>query len=299
MSAPTPYKRELRPAHYIMKIESFSTVSKLHKYESRVFEAGGYKWSLSLYPNGDKHTKGSGYISLYLSIEETSNFPPDWKVHVNYKLFVHDKIRDDYLTIQDADGTVRTFNDKKTQWGFSQFLSLETFQKDSNGYLLHGFCAFGAEVFVLNSTGKEESLTIIKDPPNQRFTWKMKNFSKLDKDPRSYAFSFGQSKWKLSVYTKGNVPTERKSLSMKLQVQDLPPKRKVYAEFYLRVRNQFNGNHKEEKASHWLSASSPKVYDDFMPMEDLQKRDNVFVKNDVLIVEVQFLVISAVKALGL
>lgn len=49
-------------------------------------------------------------------------------------------------------------------------------------------------------------------------------------------------------------------------------------------------------ASHWLSASSPKVYDDFMPMEDLQKRDNVFVKNDVLIVEVQFLVISAVKA---
>lgn len=95
----------------------------------------------------------------------------------------------------DADGTVRTFNDKKTQWGFSQFLSLETFQKDSNGYLLHGFCAFGAEVFVLNSTGKEESLTIIKGKPNQTFTWKMKNFSKLDKDPRSYAFSFGQSKW--------------------------------------------------------------------------------------------------------
>ncbi|KAI6702758.1 hypothetical protein NL676_011894 [Syzygium grande] len=284
MSAPAPYKRELRPAHYIMKIESFSTVSKLHKYGSRVFEAGGYKWSLSLYPNGDKHTKRSGYISLYLSIEETSNFPPDWKVHVNYKLFVHDKIRDDYLTIQDADGTVRTFNDKKTQWGFSQFLSLETFQKDSNGYLLHGFCAFGAEVFVLNSTGKEE------------FTWKMTNFSKLDNDPRSYAFSFGQSKWKLSVYAKGNVPTEGKSLSMKLQVQDLPPKRKVYAEFYLRVRNQFNRNHEEEKASHWLSASSPKVYDDFMPMEDLQKRDNVFVKNDVLIVEVQFLVISAVKA---
>lgn len=53
---------------------------------------------LSLYPNG-KGASQNNYISLYLSIEETATFPAGWEVFANFKLFVYDQVRDNYLTI--------------------------------------------------------------------------------------------------------------------------------------------------------------------------------------------------------
>ncbi|CAL5381004.1 unnamed protein product [Camellia sinensis] len=98
--------REIPPAHFIFKVESFSQLSQLlsdaevQNYESDIFEASGYKWKLSFYPNGDKKRKGEGHISLYLVIAETSNLPLGWEVSVNFKLFVYDQIQDKYMTIQ-------------------------------------------------------------------------------------------------------------------------------------------------------------------------------------------------------
>uniref|UniRef100_A0A6N2MEJ5 MATH domain-containing protein n=1 Tax=Salix viminalis TaxID=40686 RepID=A0A6N2MEJ5_SALVM len=62
-------ERHVAPAHYSMKIDSFSLLSEMvdNSYESREFEASGYKWKLVLYPNGDKSRNGDGYISLYLT----------------------------------------------------------------------------------------------------------------------------------------------------------------------------------------------------------------------------------------
>ncbi|XP_030471311.1 uncharacterized protein LOC115689426 [Syzygium oleosum] len=277
------YKRHLPPAHYSLKIQSFSllSTSNADKYESGVFEAGGYNWRLSLYPNGDKDNNGLGYISLYLSIEETNKLPHGWEVDVNYKLFVYDKIRDTYLTIQDGDGAVRSFHDLKTQWGFSQFLSLETFKEASNGYLVGDSCIFGAEVFVIKSTGKWESLTMIKDPPNKTFTWKMQSFSKLDQSIYySDAFTVGESRCYLVIKT-------------------FLPREKVYRECNLRVLDQLNDTHKERKNCHWVTGSENSWgFPDFMSLEDLHKPSKGFIYNDVLIVEVQFLVVSAVKVVG-
>ena len=55
---------------------------------------------LSLYPNGNKKNNGIGFISLYLQIEETENFPRTWEVNVNFRFFVLDQLRDKYLTIE-------------------------------------------------------------------------------------------------------------------------------------------------------------------------------------------------------
>ncbi|CAL5359409.1 unnamed protein product [Camellia sinensis] len=116
--------REIPPAHFIFKIESFSQLSQLlsdaevQNYESDIFEASGYKWKLSFYPNGDKKRKGEGHISLYL-----------------------------YMTMQDANGKVRRFHRMKTEWGFAQLLPLSTFNDADNGYLICDTCVFGAEVF--------------------------------------------------------------------------------------------------------------------------------------------------------
>lgn len=56
--------------------------------------------SIYLYPNGDMNNDGTEYISFYLTIEETNKIPYSWEVDVNYEVFVCDKVRKMYLTIQ-------------------------------------------------------------------------------------------------------------------------------------------------------------------------------------------------------
>ncbi|XVF79804.1 hypothetical protein PTKIN_Ptkin15bG0018900 [Pterospermum kingtungense] len=66
--------RDLPPAHFLFKINSFSLLAEeksIEKYETDIFEAGGYKWRLLLYPNGNKKRNQDGCISLYLQIVET------------------------------------------------------------------------------------------------------------------------------------------------------------------------------------------------------------------------------------
>ncbi|KAL3742786.1 hypothetical protein ACJRO7_018147 [Eucalyptus globulus] len=284
------YKRALPPAHFSLKIESFEVLSKLDKYDSGVFKAGGHEWRLSLYPKGNKDDNGSGYISLYLSIEDRVNK----MVYVNYKLFVHDKLRKEYLTIQDADEAISCFHGSKTQYGFPRFLSLKEFKKRSNGYLHENSCTFGAEVFVIEPDKvKEESFTLIRYPQQNTFTLTIENWSTLGTDPRFIEFDCEKRKWKLLVYPKGNEAGNGKSLAVYLEVQRLTEKMQVYADFNLRVLDQLKGKHKEEQFEGWLSASHPQVGKaNFMPLKDLEKSKKRFVQNDTLVVEVQIRIVS-------
>ncbi|XP_065870074.1 MATH domain and coiled-coil domain-containing protein At3g58370-like [Euphorbia lathyris] len=97
----TEVKQELRdlpPAHYLFKIENFSLLSdaKVDSYESSDFEVAGYKWKLSVYPEGKK----KGYISLYLILSESNSLPLHQEVNVSFKLFVYNQILDKYLAVQ-------------------------------------------------------------------------------------------------------------------------------------------------------------------------------------------------------
>ncbi|XP_059653035.1 ubiquitin C-terminal hydrolase 12-like isoform X2 [Cornus florida] len=150
--------RDVQPSHFIFKIESFSLLleTKTENYESDVFEAGGYNWKLSLYPNGNSKRNGKDHISLYLVIDNPSC---GLEVNVNFKLFVYDHIHDMYLTIEDAE-PVKRFHFSKTECGFDKFLSHEDFQNPWNGYLVDDNCVFGAEVFVMKYPGKVECLSM-------------------------------------------------------------------------------------------------------------------------------------------
>ena len=64
----------------------------MDRYESDMFEVGGYKWILYLYPSGYSQEGGKDYLSLYLAIAETQTLPPGWDVTVNSKLFVFNHI---------------------------------------------------------------------------------------------------------------------------------------------------------------------------------------------------------------
>ncbi|KAB5516026.1 hypothetical protein DKX38_026674 [Salix brachista] len=175
-------ERHVAPAHYSMKIDSFSLLSEMvdNSYESREFEASGYKWKLVLYPNGDKSRNGDGYISLYLVMADTTVFSPGWEINAIFKLFVHDQLQDKYLTI--GDGRLKRFSAINNKWGFPQMLSLSIFNKASNGYLIGDSCVFGVEVFVIKNEGKGEHFSMIKDPSDGTFTWEVQKFSELTKE---------------------------------------------------------------------------------------------------------------------
>ncbi|WCJ19011.1 hypothetical protein M5689_001322 [Euphorbia peplus] len=93
--------RDLRPAHYLFKINNFSLLlsyPNIQNYESSDFEVAGYKWKLRLHLGG----KEKGFISLYLVLSTSNSLPSHQKVNASFKLFVYNQVLKKYLTVQDG-----------------------------------------------------------------------------------------------------------------------------------------------------------------------------------------------------
>ncbi|KAH9687482.1 TRAF-like family protein [Citrus sinensis] len=90
------------PAHFLLKIEVFSSLveNEGEKYESLEFDAGGYKWKLVVYPNGNKNENVKDHISVYLAMVDTSSLGLGWEVYVIFRLFVLDQKKDEFLILQ-------------------------------------------------------------------------------------------------------------------------------------------------------------------------------------------------------
>ncbi|XP_059664583.1 MATH domain and coiled-coil domain-containing protein At3g58250-like [Cornus florida] len=297
--------RDIPPAHYTFKIESFSQLLQIlietgvENYESNTFEASGYKWKLSLYPSGDKERNGKGHISLYLVIAETNALPIGWEVNVNFKLFVLDQIQDKYMTIQDVNGKVRRFNRMKTEWGFAQLLPLSVFNDAANGYLIRDTCIFGAEVFVIKYTGRGEHLSL-RNVCEGTFSWTVDKFSSLnDEVQTSKAFTLGSHQWNLSLYPKGDHRVKGSMLSLFIALQDLKTVQKIFVEFRFRLRDQLHGNHVESKGKKWFTASVRTWgYPSFLSLQDVTDDSKGFLVNDTLIIEADIIRMFAVENLS-
>ncbi|XP_042490880.1 uncharacterized protein LOC122070741 [Macadamia integrifolia] len=180
---------------------------------------------------------------------ETKTLPRGWEVSVNFRLFLLDQIRDNYLMVQDSKVTGRRFHAMKTEWGFEQFISLKSFMDASNGYLIGDTYVFGAEVFVCKerSIGKGECLTMIKDSIATKTNWRIENFSKLDNEYyESKTFNAGDQKWKVQLYPKGKGSGMGNSVSLYLALANpttLPHGQKFHIEFVLRLVDQMYGKH--------------------------------------------------------
>ncbi|XP_054789484.1 ubiquitin C-terminal hydrolase 13-like [Prosopis cineraria] len=171
------YHREYRPAHCMLQIKSHSglSASKLERYESDVFQTGGYRWGMILYPHGKSEVNKDGHISLYLAIADQDELPVDGEVWVHFKFFIHDQMNDKYMVIQDAQNHLKRFYSAKMECGFDELLSLDLFRDVNYGYLLDDSCAFGAEVFVAECTAKRECVTtVLKPPAYGTYMWKVK-----------------------------------------------------------------------------------------------------------------------------
>uniref|UniRef100_A0A7N2LE54 MATH domain-containing protein n=1 Tax=Quercus lobata TaxID=97700 RepID=A0A7N2LE54_QUELO len=292
--------RDLPPAHFSLKIESYSLLSQavLEKFESCVFEACQHKWRLYLYPRGKAKIIGTGHISLYLAIAETEKLPLGWEVNASFKFFLYDQIRDMYLTIQDSYGTIRRFNDIKTEWGFAKVLPSDTFNDPSQGYLVNDCCVFGVEVSVYERSNKRQFVSMIREPPDRTMTWKIEKFSTLDKSYYySQEFTVGGLKWKLLVYPKGGTNQIPEAISIYVNSCDsILSEHSIYAEYKLRIRNQVQNNHKEIQDKQWFSKSDNAWgLRQFMFLNDLNDAFKGFLVNDTIIVEAEIIVMSTVK----
>ncbi|CAA7043448.1 unnamed protein product [Microthlaspi erraticum] len=96
--------RDRPPSSYSLKIESFNTLFKsknIERYESRPFSAAGYNWTLVVYPNENKTDKDSGYLSLCVTIDN-STLSPHQEVYVDLRFYVFNRKEKKYFTIQDV-----------------------------------------------------------------------------------------------------------------------------------------------------------------------------------------------------
>ncbi|KAF6144315.1 hypothetical protein GIB67_024542, partial [Kingdonia uniflora] len=296
--------RDFPPAHYIFKIQSFSLLSEnsIEKYDSAEFESGGYKWKLSLCPDGDESKTGE----------------------------------DPY----DTGGRLRRFHGMRTQLGFSQLIPLTTFNDPTNGYLMDDTCLFGAEVFVYKTTIKVEYLSMVNDADALIYIWKIESFSQL-KGGLHYSdvFTAGDKKWKIKLYPQGHGMQKKKMLSLYLKLDDsevLSSREKVCAECTLRIGDQKLGIHsiaaelldvgalrhliesrlvikvRVDRSSgrksgsnkfavlavtYWFSIPGRGYGPSFMKLDYLNDPTNSYLVNDVCIVEAEVTVLGVTKIL--
>ncbi|KAK2650728.1 hypothetical protein Ddye_018217 [Dipteronia dyeriana] len=302
-------ERDFGPAHFALKIESYSLLSNAphghgKRYESGIFEVKGYKWKLILYPQGDKTYDGKANISLNVAIDESNSFPNNnWIVCAYLKFFILDQKTKKYLTIQETKGALKYFDNLRNEHGCAQLISLDELNDPCNGYLVNDCCVFGVEVFVIQpASGNEETLTMVKEPNGRTHTWLIKNFSKLN-DNLQYSdeFTVGGRKWNLKLFPKGIKSDMGKSLSLYIWLSDLKsvipviPERKVYAEYKLRIVDHSRIKKVEKQASHWFDSNRDWGFSNFISLKELHELDNGYLNDDTLIVEVEFDVISVTK----
>ncbi|KAJ9551958.1 hypothetical protein OSB04_016003 [Centaurea solstitialis] len=273
----------------MLKIESFSLLSEAPtlKIESDVFEASGHKWRLDLYPNGKEEENGGNHISLYVKICDTETLPKGWEVCVDVNFFLYDHVHHNYATFQDiVNGNRIRFHEKKMKWGFDKLISMESFKKSGNGYLVNDSCVFGAEVTAVYAQ-KDRCLSMIKPPEIMRtYTWKIENFLTItEKVIYSEIFRVGNVKWRLRVYPNGNkvAGVAGTNLSFYLEVHDaasLPDRWRVYAYFILRLKNQTDNDDIEKGTQKWFNSSDADWgFACFMPLKQLHDPANGFLLN--------------------
>ncbi|XP_024027939.1 uncharacterized protein LOC21402699 [Morus notabilis] len=289
---PTFHRRDAIPSHYLLKIESFSSLSKLasvDNYRSE-FEAGGYKWEVSIYPTGDKKNGGQDHISVFLRLLNTNSLPVGWEVNAIFTFFVFDQIRNEYVSSQDTK-VIWRYHSMKTRWGIQKFIDLETFSDRSNGYLVNGTCTFGAEVFVVKNTFKGECLSAIDEPITCTHTWKIDSFSSMTLERyESNLFVGGDYKWRIVLYPYGFGEGKGNSLSLFLQldISTLPSNTKLFVSNVLRLKHQISGKDFEEKASNLFTSSAAWGFRQFMSLAKFKHPENGYLVGDTCTIEAQF-----------
>nr|XP_011462880.1 PREDICTED: uncharacterized protein LOC105351095 [Fragaria vesca subsp. vesca] len=217
------------PSHYSLKVDSFSfmTENTVNGYGAGEFEAGGHKWRLAIYPNGNKKRNVEGHISLYLEMAGGYSLQGDWEIYVDFRLFLLDQKRGKYLNLE-VDDT----------------------------------CVFGAEVFVCKerTKGKRDRLLRMNNAIMYKHVWKrLRTFQSRMINATSQNYSLLETRNGDKVLSEGSHQGMGTDISLYLALSDLkptPPVTKIFAEFCLRIVDQKHANHQSGSGKQCFSAKS-------------------------------------------
>ncbi|RID74791.1 hypothetical protein BRARA_B01871 [Brassica rapa] len=189
---------------------------------------------------------------------------------------------------------------KKTSTSlFKQVLPYDAFNNPENGYVSEGNqCEFGIDVIVPSPLTNWEILSFNEKLQNPKFSWTVKNFSKLKEDKyASKSFSMGAMQWVLWLYPKGDSRADGKWLSLYLVLADsntLKADEKILTQANLRVLDPLRSNHLERKLNHWhKETNSGWGWNKLLSLAELRK--SYLDTEDALTVEIEFEVVSATK----
>ncbi|XP_019152446.1 PREDICTED: uncharacterized protein LOC109149240 [Ipomoea nil] len=249
------WEREIAPSHYMLRIDSFSKLTKmllegrLQYFKSKTFDASGLKWNFLVYPNGDEKSNSTGHISVSVCIEDTAALPKSWAKYADLKFFIHDQVRQKYSVFQvGGASSLHDFHSLKTEWGITKLVSRYVFDDAANGYLVNDKCVFGVEVFLLDSNFAEECLSLCVEV-DKTFTWIVTDYNNLGSEVHySYEFPVASFKWQLLLYPLGNGEFSGTHLSLFLGLVDEKIAcSKLLVHCMLCVRNQKSGKHQEKQ----------------------------------------------------
>ncbi|KAJ4898706.1 Ubiquitin carboxyl-terminal hydrolase 13 [Raphanus sativus] len=102
----------------------------LRKIYSDVFEAGGYKWRILIFPIG-RNVKGC--LSMYLEVADAQDLPSGWSIYSHFSLAVVNTPNRKYSIRRE---TQHEFNVKAKCRGFESFMNLNELHDHTCGYLV-------------------------------------------------------------------------------------------------------------------------------------------------------------------
>ncbi|BFG14827.1 hypothetical protein CerSpe_011010 [Prunus speciosa] len=293
------------PTHYTLKIEAFSLLKKYStsqgRFESGEFDAGGYKWNLVVYPNGNKKKHVEDHISVYLKMAGANSLHIGWEVSADFRLFLLDQNTGKYLVLQDANLNKMCLHRAMLEMGFDRVIPLNAFADASNGYLIDDKCVFGAEVFVCKErrAGKADCLSGINFPSMNKYVWKIEKVSKSKTEClESQPFNAGGQTWKIKLYPKGadNGSTHVSIYLILANPEKLSPGSKILTEYTLRIVDQLNAEHFYSKGIQWLSASGI-GWSNFITLGNFKQLDKGYLLKDTCLIEAEVTVHGIAKAL--
>nr|XP_017240760.1 PREDICTED: uncharacterized protein LOC108213474 isoform X3 [Daucus carota subsp. sativus] len=127
---------------YKWVVTQFSGLKEPH--DSDEFVIGGYKWKLSLWPEGNKKYKGCS-LSIFLVSVDSKSSTTEHEVKAEFELTLNDQLKQKNI----KNKATKWFGASTTDWGFPSFIELTDLKDDKKGYLVADECTFEAEVKVL------------------------------------------------------------------------------------------------------------------------------------------------------
>ncbi|KAL0927911.1 hypothetical protein M5K25_002134 [Dendrobium thyrsiflorum] len=283
---------------FLWTIKSFSKLptGNESKQTSGRFEAKGYSWKLTLYPNGNIV---NGQISLYLMLSRAASHPTEAVFKVSYELFLFNQKTGSTLS-QKGENLVQV----QDEMGFRNLIDLKSFKESSNGYLPNESCMFGVKIFqVIPIQTNTECLQPVEKISHEH-TWRIENFSKIDKKKsHERKFTAGDYLWSIVIHPEGDhksdIKVKEKNVSLYLyyngSIYD-GSSTKVSAEFSLTIIDQIGGNHKKKTYTEVFKCAHPGWgRKDFISHKDFNDPTLGFIVNDTCIIEAKVAVLALVK----